>query len=147
MTKALQILAALKAMIRLALPAADIDVIAPDDDLPAPDRLSPGGRIIIEYGDPGEPEVEFGPVYNYDHQIPVLFAAPRSLEGESAAAVVAAMLQAFGAAIAADRQLGGLVDYLDAIAPPIDSLFVVGSTPAREAQAVVSAAYSTNNPL
>ena len=148
MTIQLDILAALKAMAIAALPAADLTVIEPGDDMPAADRISPGGRIIIEYGEPGDAEIDLcPPTYNYDHQIPVTFAASKALDGESAVAAVAAMLTAFGIAIVADRTLGGLVQYLDATAPSIESLFSPGSTPAREAQAILTATYSTTSPL
>lgn len=144
----LEILAALKALAMAAIPAADIDVRSPDDDRPASDRLSPGGRITFEYGDPGEPEIDLSPpVYNYSHQIPATFAASKVLIGESATAAVAAMLEAFSEAIEADRTLGGLVDYLDGFAPAIESLFEAGATPAREAQALLTATYSTTHPL
>ncbi|UAK24185.1 hypothetical protein [Sphingomonas nostoxanthinifaciens] len=148
MSLQLDILAALKVLARSALPAADVDIIAPEDDLPAADRLSPDGRIVIEYGDPGEPEIDLcPPTYNYEHQIPIGFAASKAIGGDSAVRAVASMIDSFSAAIAADRTLGGLVDYLDAAAPAIDDMFTPGATPAREAQVVLTAIYATTRPL
>ncbi|WCT73931.1 hypothetical protein PQ455_01475 [Sphingomonas naphthae] len=148
MSRQLDILAALRLMIRTALPSSDVDVIEADGDRVAPERLAPGGRVEIEYGDPGDPEIDLSPLtYNYEHAFPVTITAPHSSSGDSAAMIVADMLSDIAAAIKANRTLGGLVDHLDAYAPPIGDIFTLGASSARQAQAVLTAIYSTTDPL
>lgn len=145
MSKRLQVLQAVEAMIRAALPAAE--VIGLDDGADVPDRIAPGGRVIIRPGDPGTPEIDLSPLtYNYQHPIPFELAAIG--DGQMGPAEqIDAMLVAIGDAIDADRFLGGLVDYLDATAPETADLYVEGAATAHEAAGTIDASYSTTKPL
>ena len=57
------------------------------------------------------------------------------------------MLGALGRAIAADRTLGGLCEWLDAEAPITDDADPFGSEPLRWTPLVVVAVYTTPTPL
>lgn len=145
MTKRLDVVNAVVALIVLALPSAE--VLALDNDAAAPGRIGDGGRVIVRSGDPGDPELDLSPLtYNYDHQIPVEFMAygAGSLTAEQA---VDTMLAAASAAIKAHRTLGGVVDWLDGFAPVTGDIFENGAKPARGATVQLLASYSTPDPL
>lgn len=142
MTKQFQVLLALKALVQAALPSAK--VLGFDADADKPTKIGVDGCVIADPGDPGDPEVDLSPpAYNYLHRIPVDVAAANGAGG----APLDAMLETLGAAVAADRTLGGLCQYLDVSAPNRGS---------REGEAVSSvnwasfdfiADYSTSSPL
>ncbi len=102
---------------------------------------------MIRDGDPGEPDVTLSPVsYLYTHRIPVEIAAFESatLTREQ---VLDDMLAAIGAAIIANRRLGGLVDWIDAKAPTSEDIETAGSQAGRFADVVIVATYATADPL
>jgi hypothetical protein len=106
------VLGAVKALVAAALPSAEVK-----RNLAKAERIPPGGLVVIRDGDPGEPDVTLSPVsYLYTHRIPLEIAAFESatLTREQ---VVDEMLAAIGAAIIANRRLGGLVDWIEAEAP------------------------------
>ena len=145
MSKRLEVLRAVKAMIEAALPG--MTVLGLENAGAAPERIDPTGRVIIRAGDPGDPAVDLSPpVYNYDHRIPIEIAAYQtsSLTAEEA---VDAIVEDIADAIEADRFLGGAVDYLDGYSPSTDDLYVVGADVARTADLVLIATYSTDKPL
>jgi hypothetical protein len=132
------VLVAVTALVVAALPGADVA-----RNRTAAIRLGPGGAVTVDDGDPGEPEVDFGlgaPVYNYSHRIGLAFAA-----GD--ATTVDALMRALGAAVEADRTLGGLVDYLQTVAPDGEALDIAGADAASQASAGLIADYSTTSPL
>ena len=66
-----EVLDAIKAMIAGALPNAEVK-----RNLDKPERIPPGGLVIIRDGDPGEPEVLLSPLtYVYEHRVPIELAA------------------------------------------------------------------------
>ncbi len=98
-------------------------------------------------GDPGEPEVSLSPLtYLYSHRIPLEIAAYESatLTREQ---VVDAMLGAIGAAVIANRTLGGLCDWIEAEAPVTDDIEALGALPGRFADLAILAVYATTDPL
>jgi len=106
-----------------------------------------GGYVNVEDGDPGEPEVSLNPTtWIYEHQIPVDVAAnaTRTVSAESR---LDTMLQAIGAAVAADRTLGGLCDYLMVSAAQTEGLTTEGAPVSRYALITVVAVYGTTDPL
>ncbi len=136
------VLAAVKSLVTAALPGADVK-----RNLAKPERIPPGGLIVIRDGDPGEPDVTLSPVsYLYTHRIPVEIAAFESatLTREQ---VVDEMLTAIGAAITANRRLGGLVDWIEAEAPNSEDIETTGSPAGRFADVVIVATYATADPL
>jgi hypothetical protein len=54
---------------------------------------------------------------------------------------------ALGEAVMADRTLGGLCMWLDAIAPETDDIYTDGARPPRGADLIIVAMYATANPL
>lgn len=106
-----------------------------------------GGYVNVEDGDPGEPEVSLNPTtWIYEHQIPVDVAAnaTRTVSAESR---LDTMLQAIGAAVAADRTLDGLCDYLMVTAAQTEGLTTEGAPVSRYALITVVAVYGTTDPL
>ncbi len=145
MSKRLDVLERLKAVITAALPNADVKGLSADDAKPA--SVGPGGLVVIRSGDPGEPSIDLSPTtYYYDHSIPLEIAAYESASLTSEE-VLDAMLGAIGAAIAADRTLGGLCDYVEAVAPSTEDFELVGAMAGRFADALVVASYSTTDPF
>ena len=110
--------------------------------------ISAGGDVIIRDGDPGDPvEVTLSPLTNwYEHRIPLEIGTYASA-GKSAGEVLDDMLRPLGAAILADRTLGGLVDWLDVTAPVTDAIESFGVDPGRWADVDIIAHYGVTNPL
>jgi hypothetical protein len=136
------VLDAIKTVVAGALPAAEVK-----RNLDKPERIPPGGFVIIRDGDPGEPEVLLSPlIYVYEHRIPLELAAfaSTSLTREQ---VLDQMLVAIGTAVAADRTLGGLCDFVETEAPTSDDLEAAGAISGRWADAAIIASYATANPL
>lgn len=139
MSKRLDVLTALKALMVAALPAAQ--VVGLDEEEDTPSRVPAGGRVVVPGGDPGEPEVDLSPlIYNYAHEIPidVIMADEVTLD---------AALVAIGTAIEADRQLGSRCEYLDAVAPNTINVGAEGAPALRGARVLVTAYYSSPHPL
>lgn len=145
MSRRLDVLQAIKAMIAEALPNAD--VLGLDNDDAVPTRPTPGGRVIVRSGDPGEPEIDLCPLtYNFDHEIPIELTGWNDPE-LSSEALLDAMMVPIGAAIEQDRTLGGLCTWLEARSPLTDDIFLEGATPEERADLVIVATYATTNPL
>lgn len=147
MSRRLEILKAVCALIAEALPEAD--VLGIDNDDVAPTRIAPGGRAVVRSGDPGEPEITLGVLsYSYVHRIPVELDAQASA-GVTREEAIDALGVAIGAAVAADRTLGGLVEWLDAEALTTDDLVAAGGggQAARSGDLVIVAEYTVSNPL
>lgn len=137
-----QVLEAIKALVASALPSAEVR-----RNLDKPERIPPGGLVIVRDGDPGEPEVLLSPLtYIYEHRVPIEVAAfaSASLTREQA---LDQMLAAIGTAVAADRTLGGLCEFLETEAPTSDDLETAGAISGRWADAAIIASYATANPL
>lgn len=136
------VLAAVKSLVAAALPGADVK-----RNLTKAERIPPGGLVVIRDGDPGDPEVSLSPLtYLYSHRIPLEIAAYESatLTREQ---VVDAMLGAIGAAVMANRTLGGRCDWIEAEAPVTDDIEALGALPGRFADLAILAVYSTTDPL
>ncbi|MDP3853154.1 hypothetical protein [Phenylobacterium sp.] len=138
-----QVLEGVKAMFIAAL-GSGADVARNRD---APQRVGPGGNVIIRDGDPGEPDVQLSPLsYTYAHRIVFELAAYESTL-KTREEVLDDMLGAIGAAVAADRTLGGLCEWLEPEAPSPDDADPMGSAAIRWTSAGLIAVYSTPNPL
>jgi hypothetical protein len=83
-----------------------------------PERVPAAGLLILRDGDPGEPEVTLSPLrYHYQHAAEIEVV----VQGGDRDAAFDALCASVGAAIAADRTLGGLCDWVEAEAPrPVD---------------------------
>ena len=137
-----QVLDAVRALVAAALPAAEVK-----RNLDKPERISPGGLVIIRDGDPGEADVLLSPLsYTYSHRVVLELAAYASVT-QTREQVLDAMLAAIGAAVMANRTLGGLCMFLDTEAPSSDNLETAGAASAQWAEGAIVATYTTANPL
>jgi hypothetical protein len=131
------ILAALHARL-LALPATALrgDVL--------PERVPAAGLVILRDGEPGEPAVTLSPLrYHYQHRAEIEVV----VQGAGRDATFDTLCTSIGAAIAADRTLGGSCDWVEAEAPrPVD-LAVDGAASLKAAVIPVILHYSTADPL
>ena len=112
-----------------------------------PERVPPGGLLILRDGDPGDPEVTLSPrLYHYEHRAEVeAIVAPRDPSARDEA--FDDLLAALGTAIDADRTLGGLCDWIEASAPQPVDLPVEGAATLKAAIVPITLTYSTADPL
>ena len=112
-----------------------------------PEVIPLAGAIMLRDGDPGEYEFLFSPpCYVYDHVAEVDILVERNDDAERDAAFDV-LKQAVGLAVAADRTLGGLCDYVVGQAPaPID-LTEFGAIGLKAATIGVVLTYGTPDPL
>ncbi|GAA0278320.1 hypothetical protein LNAOJCKE_4554 [Methylorubrum aminovorans] len=109
--------------------------------------IEANGYVNVDDGDPGEPEVTLNPTtWIYEHELPVEVAA-NAYGTKTAEARLDAMLQAIGTAVAADRTLGGLCDYLQVSAAATEPLTAEGAKVSRLAVVGITAVYGTTDPL
>lgn len=109
-----------------------------------PERVPSGGLLILRDGEPGEPEVTLSPLrYHYQHRAEV----EAVVRGTARDAAFDTLTASIGTALAADRTLGGLCDWVEAEAPrPVD-LAVEGAASLKAAVIVVVLHYSSSDPL
>jgi hypothetical protein len=109
-----------------------------------PERIPTDGLLILRDGEPGEPEVTLSPLaYHYQHRAEIE-AVVQGADRDTAFDTLAASI---GAAIASDRTLGGLCDWVEAEAPrPVD-LPVEGAASLKAAVIPVVLYYFTADPL
>ena len=110
-----------------------------------PERVPAAGLLILRDGDPGEPSVTLSPLrYHYQHRAEVEAVVQTGTGRDTAFDSLAAGV---GTALAADRTLGGLCDWVEADAPrPVD-LAVDGAASLKAAVISVVLHYSTSDPL
>lgn len=110
-----------------------------------PERVPASGLLILRDGDPGEPAVTLSPFrYHYQHHAEVE-AVIQAGSGRDAA--FDSLAASIGAALAADRTLGGLCDWVEAEAPrPVD-LAIDGAATLKAAVIPVVLHYTTSDPL
>jgi hypothetical protein len=142
MTKQMQVLLAVKALVVAALPGATI--VGFDKDADKPPRIGPGGCVVGHPGDQGDPEVDLSPLtYNWSHQIPLEVIGPNGEGGD----ILDAMLETLADAIAADPFLGGLCDYFGIAAADFNDRSTEALPSTNWATLPLVAEYSTNNAL
>ncbi len=109
-----------------------------------PERVPPGGLMILRDGDPGAPEVMLSPLaYHYQHRAEI----EAVVQGADRDAAFDSLCASIGTALAADRTLGGLCDWVEAEAPrPVD-LPVEGAASLKAAVIPVVLHYTTADPL
>lgn len=139
-----QVAAAILQLVTAASPNSDVKRNAD-----RPERIAPGGTMILRDGAPGKPTIDLGlgsPIYNYDHAFELevaTFEAPTMTREQA----LDALLSPIGEAVAADRTLGGLCIFLDVEAPETDDIEAFGAETARWALVRIVASYATTNPL
>ena len=110
-----------------------------------PERIPATGLIILRDGKPGEPEVTRSPLTSfYDHraELEVVIQA-----GNGRDALFDALTAAIGAALAADRTLSGLCDWVEAEAPEPVDLPIEGAAALKAAVIIVVLHYASPDPL
>lgn len=110
-----------------------------------PERIPAAGLIILRDGEPGEPEVTLSPLrYHYQHraELEVIIQA-----GTGRASAFDALITTIGAALGADRTLGGLCDWVEPEAPASVDLPVEGAAALKAAVISVVLHYTTTGPL
>ena len=131
------VLAALQARLQ---PVAAL--VLRDDVLP--ERIPAAGLIILRDGQPGEPEVTLSPLrYHYQHRAEI----EAVVQGADRDATFDALCASIGTALAADRTLGGLCDWVEAEAPQAVDLPVDGAASLKAAVIPVVLHYSTADQL
>ncbi len=112
-----------------------------------PERLPAGGLVILRDGDPGTPEVTLSPLqYHYEHRAEIEVIVQGKTSG-TRANTFDTLLQAIGTALASDRTLGGLCDWVEAQAPQPVDMPVEGAAALKAAIFPVILTYSTADPL
>ncbi len=110
-----------------------------------PERIPAAGLIILRDGQPGEPEVTLSPLrYHYQHraELEVVVQA-----GAGRATVFDSLIAAIGAALEADRTLGGICDWVEPEAPASVDLPIEGAAAMKAAVVTVVMHYTTTGPL
>ena len=110
-----------------------------------PERIPAVGLIILRDGLPGEPEVTLSPLrYHFQHraELEVVMQA-----GTGRASAFDDLIAAIGAALEADRTLGGLCDWVEPEAPASVDLPVEGAAALKAAVITVVLHYTTTGPL
>ncbi|WP_237400802.1 acyl-CoA transferase [Rhodovulum sulfidophilum] len=113
-----------------------------------PERVPAEGLLILrdgEPGEPGEPEVTLSPLrYHYQHRAEIEAVVQIDRTRDTA---FDALTASIGTALAADRTLSGLCDWVEAEAPrPVD-LPVEGAASLKAAVIPVVLLYSTADQL
>jgi hypothetical protein len=110
-----------------------------------PERIPAAGLIILRDGQPGEPEVTLSPLrFHYQHQaeLEVVVQAPNGR-----ATAFDSLIASIGAALEADRTLGGLCDWVEPEAPASVDLPVEGAAALKAAVITINLHYTTTGPL
>lgn len=109
-----------------------------------PERIPAGGLLILRDGNPGQPEVTLSPLrYHYEHRAEV----EAMVQEADRDAAFAALCASVGAAVTADRTLGGLCDWVEAEAPRAADLPAEGGHSVKAAVITVVLHYTTADPL
>ncbi|WP_084864164.1 acyl-CoA transferase [Salibaculum halophilum] len=109
-----------------------------------PERVPTEGLLILRDGEPGEPEVTLSPLaYHFQHHAEI----EAVVQGADRDTAFDTLTASIGMALAADRTLGGLCDWVEAEAPrPVD-LAVEGAASLKAATIAVVLHYTTDDPL
>ena len=110
-----------------------------------PERIPPTGLIILRDGKPGDPEVTLSPLtYFFEHraELEVVIQA-----GTGRDVLFDALTASIGTALAVDRTLGGLCDWVEAEAPEPVDLPIEGAAALKAAVIVVVLHYASPDPL
>jgi hypothetical protein len=136
-----QVLGALFALLGAGLPAGAVAL----RNAVLPERIPVAGLLILRDGDPGEPSVTLSPLrYHYQHRAEVEAVVQPATNRDAAFDILAAGV---GVALAVDRTLGGLCDWVEAEAPrPID-LAVDGAATLKAAVITIVLHYASADPL
>lgn len=140
-TRREQLLTALLARLQ-TVPAATVR-----REEPLPEKVPAGGLVILRDGDPGEPEVLLSTLtYLWQHRAEVEVIVQQG-PADAASASLDDLLAAIGIALAADRTLDGLADWLDWGGPQTRDLAIDGAAGLKGAVVPVILHYASADPL
>jgi hypothetical protein len=109
-----------------------------------PERVPAAGLLILRDGEPGEPEVTLSPLrYHYQHRAEI----EAVVQGANRDNGFDTLCAGIGAAIAADRTLGGLCDWVEAEAPQPVDLAIEGAASLKVGVIPVILHFWTADPL
>ena len=109
-----------------------------------PERVPAAGLLILRDGEPGEPEVTLSPLrYHYQHRAEI----EAVVQGAARDTAFDTLTVSIGTALAGDRTLGGLCDWVEAEAPQPVDLPVDGAASLKAAVIPVILHYSVSDPL
>lgn len=110
-----------------------------------PERVPSAGLMILRDGSPGEPGVTLSPLaYHYQHRAEIEAVVQAAADRDARFDL---LISRIGAALAADRTLGGLCDWVEADAPEPVDLAVEGAAGLKAAVVPVVLHYTTADPL
>ena len=110
-----------------------------------PERVPAAGLMILRDGNPGEPGVTLSPLtWHYQHRAE-LEVVVQANDGRDAA--FDHLIAQIGAALSADRTLGGLCDWVEAEAPEPVDLPIEGAASLKASIIPVMLHYSTADAL
>lgn len=132
------ILTALQARIALAGVQVLRNVRLPED-------VGPGGFLNLHDGNPGEAEATLSPLtWHYQHRAELdIFVQP----DDDMDAAFASLVQDIGVALAGDRTLGGLCDWVEPEPPQLADIAETGALPMKAGTIVIVLHYGTTDPL
>jgi hypothetical protein len=111
---------------------------------PLPVTIPENGLVIVRDGNPGEPEYSMSPLrWHYEHRAEVEVLTQFCDRAEQFDTIC----QTIGAALAADRTLGGLCEWVEPEAPQPSDLPVDGAETIKAAVIAVVLHYTTADPL
>lgn len=114
---------------------------------PLPEKVPAAGLVILRDGDPGEPEALLSPLtYLWQHQAEIEVVVQQA-PADAATAALDDLLADVGAALATDRTLGGLVDWVEWDAPRTRDLAIDGAAGLKAAVVTVTLHYASTDPL
>jgi hypothetical protein len=109
-----------------------------------PQRLPSGGLVVVQDGETAEETAILSPLrWQVRHVAEVVVAAPGSTP-EARAAALDVLLMDVAAAVAADRTLGGAVEWAQPESPSFDDLEFDGAAAVRAASVPVSLWFTTS---
>ncbi len=114
-----------------------------------PEKLPADGLIVVRDGAPGAPVETYlasPPVYVFEHRAEIELVVQKTTQPERDSALDA-LLVSIGPLIAADRTLGGAVDYAEHLAAEPLDVTVEGGLPLKGATVPVVLHYDTQDPL
>ena len=110
-----------------------------------PERVPAEGLMILRDGSPGEPEVTLSPLmYHYRHRAEIEVIVQTGVERD---ARFDQLIGDIGAALTADRTLGGRCDWVEAEAPEPVDLPIEGAASLKAAVVPVILSYSAMDTL
>lgn len=110
-----------------------------------PERVPAEGLMILRDGSPGEPGVTLSPlIYHYQHRAELEVIVQSGTERDG---LFDRLIGRIGAAIGADRTLGGRCDWVEAEAPEPVDLPVEGGASLKAAVVPIILHYATSDAL